>query len=436
MEASLLVAGQRAEVVVRRQQLDTLATRLARGLDDHLEQRRPDARALSQRVDRDDLVRLGAELVVTSPTQSSPSKAAKPGSAAGFQTLPRPVTIASPQRSTIVRSTQSWSAAVKARTLRGSVDLRLLELPRVVDVDRLPLGEDVERGLTGFAVAVAGVLGPAEREMHLGADRPRVDVRDPGLEVAHRAEGRVHVAGEDRRRKPELDPVRDADRLVDILHADQRGGGPEDLLLRDPHPGVDVTEDRRPVEVAVAEPVAAGHLAAGQELGALVLPDRRVRVDFLERALVDHRADVDAFLPAGAETQLLGGLDEARLQLLVGAFLDDHARGRGAALAGGAEGRPENPLDRELEIGVLEDDDRILAAQLEVDVLQVVGGVPHHLDAGLARASERDHGHVRMADEPVADLAPAPVDDVDHACRHAGLREQLDEALAEKRRVG
>src|SRR5204862_1885563 len=102
------------------------------------------------------------------------------------------------------------------------------------------------------------------------------------------------------------------DRVVDVLHADQRRRGPEDLLLRDPHPGVDVPEDRRPVEVAVAEPVAAGHLTTGQELGALVFPDRRVRVDLLERALVDHGADVDAFLPAWAETQLLGRLDEPR----------------------------------------------------------------------------------------------------------------------------
>ena len=61
------------------------------------------------------------------------------------------------------------------------VDLRALQLARVVDVDRLPLGEDVERRLAGLAVAVAGVLRAAEREVHLGADRARVDVRDPGL---------------------------------------------------------------------------------------------------------------------------------------------------------------------------------------------------------------------------------------------------------------
>src|SRR5205085_5013833 len=72
--------------------------------------------------------------------------------------------------------------------LGGGVDLGFLEPPRVVDVDRLPLGEDVERRLAGLAVAVTRLLRPAERQMDLGADRARVDVRDSRVQVAHRAE--------------------------------------------------------------------------------------------------------------------------------------------------------------------------------------------------------------------------------------------------------
>src|SRR5215208_907972 len=109
------------------------------------------------------------------------------------------------------RTASSASRGTKTTSLRstasaGRVDLRLLQLPRVVDVDRLPLGEDVERGLARFAMAVPGVLRAAERQVHLGADRARIDVRDPCFEVAHRAEGGVHVAREDRGREAELDP--------------------------------------------------------------------------------------------------------------------------------------------------------------------------------------------------------------------------------------
>src|SRR3954453_10911781 len=100
--------------------------------------------------------------------------------------------------------------------LRGSVDLGLLEPARVVHVDRLPLGEDVERGLPRLAVAVARLLGAAEGQVHLGARRAGVDVRDAGLEVAHRPEGLVDVAREDRGGEAVLDPVRHADRLVEV----------------------------------------------------------------------------------------------------------------------------------------------------------------------------------------------------------------------------
>src|SRR5580765_5641721 len=75
------------------------------------------------------------------------------------------------------------------------VDLRSLEATAEVDVDRFPLGERVERRMAGLAVAVAGLLPAAEREVRLGPGRPGVDVDDPGLEVAHRPERGVGVAG-------------------------------------------------------------------------------------------------------------------------------------------------------------------------------------------------------------------------------------------------
>src|SRR3954447_6593831 len=125
------------------------------------------------------------------------------------------------------------------------VDLRALQLAAVVDVDRLPFGEDIERGLAGFAVAVARLLHAAEREVHLGAGRAGVDVGDAGLQVAHRLERLVDVAREDRRREAVLDAVRGANRILEGVDRDQRRGRPEDLLLRDAHLRVDVGEHGR-----------------------------------------------------------------------------------------------------------------------------------------------------------------------------------------------
>ena len=115
--------------------------------------------------------------------------------------------------------------------------------------------------------------------------------------------------------------------------------------------------------------------------------------------------------------------------------MDDDAAGRGAALAGGAERRPDDAVDGEIEVGVVHDDDPVLAAELQVDVLEVLGGGLEHRDAGLPRPGQRDHADVRMPHDPVPHLAAEPVHEVDDAVGHAGLDEQLDEALREHRRV-
>src|SRR3954453_13396988 len=225
---------------------------------------------------------------------------------------------------------KTCKTAFTAGRLRGDVDLGPLKPAGVVDVDRLPLGEDVEGGLARLAMAVPGVLRPAEREMDFGAGRAGVHIRDPCLEVAHRPKRLVHVAREDGGREPVLDPVRDANRLVEVAHLDERRGRAEDLLLRDAHLRVDVGEDRRAVVEALREVAVGRDLAAREEPRALLLAALRVRVDLLDCCLVDHGSDVGPVVPPRPEPHLLGPLDEARLQQIVDALLHNDAR-RGSA---------------------------------------------------------------------------------------------------------
>ena len=116
-------------------------------------------------------------------------------------------------------------------------------------------------------------------------------------------------------------------------------------------------------------------------------------------------------------------------------LVDDDPARSGAALTGGAERRPDDPVDGQVEVGVVEDDDRVLAAELEVDPLEVLRAVLHDGHARVARAGERDHGHIGMAYQPIADGAPTAVHDVDDALGDTGLVQQLDEALPERGRV-
>ena len=115
--------------------------------------------------------------------------------------------------------------------------------------------------------------------------------------------------------------------------------------------------------------------------------------------------------------------------------MDDHAARRGAALARCPERRPGDTLDGQIEVGVVHHDDPVLAAELEVDVLEIVGCGLRDEDARLARPRERDDGNVGVAHEAVAGLFAEAVDDVDDAGREARLGEELDEPFGEEGRV-
>src|SRR6476659_1610894 len=100
-----------------------------------------------------------------------------------------------------MRVSRSSSVTARISTAPASlvVNLGALEAAAEVDVDRLPLGERVERRVAGLAVAVAGLLPAAERQVRLGAGRARIHVDDARLQVAHRPERRVGIAREDGR---------------------------------------------------------------------------------------------------------------------------------------------------------------------------------------------------------------------------------------------
>src|SRR6266700_4616465 len=73
------------------------------------------------------------------------------------------------------------------------VDLGALEPVGIVDIHGLPLGEKIDRGDGGFAVAVAGLLRTAEGQVGLRANGRRVHVDNSGVEIASGLEGAGHV---------------------------------------------------------------------------------------------------------------------------------------------------------------------------------------------------------------------------------------------------
>src|SRR5207253_5200821 len=104
----------------------------------------------------------------------------------------------------------------------SSVNLRALEPSAEIDVHRFPFREDVERGRARFAMAVAGCLRATEGQMHFGADGRRVDVKDPGVEIAHRRERAVDILSVDRSGQTVLHGIADGDRLIERSAANNR----------------------------------------------------------------------------------------------------------------------------------------------------------------------------------------------------------------------
>ena len=111
---------------------------------------------------------------------------------------------------------------------------------------------------------------------------------------------------------------------------------------------------------------------------------------------------------------------------------DEHAGGGRAVLAGVEVARDRDALDRRLDVGVVEDHDRGLAAELEVDALEVGRRAGGDLGAGADRAGDGDHGGGGVLDEQAAGLAVAG-DDVEGAGGQE-LRGELGEAERALRR--
>ena len=149
--------------------------------------------------------------------------------------------------------------------------------------------------------------------------------------------------------------------------------------------------------------------AAGDEL-ALAAADVDVRRDLVDRAGVDERPDVGRVVEARPEAQLASARLQPLEERLDDRAVDDHARARRAALAGRPEGGPQDPVGREVEVGVLEHDDAVLAAELQGEPLEPPAGLRPRSTGPVADEPVNEMtADVGVIDDRVADLGAAPV---------------------------
>ena len=151
------------------------------------------------------------------------------------------------------------------------------------------------------------------------------------------------------------------------------------------------------------QPAALVRLAAEQHLGALRARVLDVRDDLVEPLAVDERADVHALL--GADPDAQGG-DRLRVALderVVDAVLHEQAVGGDADLAGVAELAQDGAGDGLVEVGVVEDEERRVAAELERELHDLAGALRHQDLADGRRSREGELAHDRVARQLAAD---------------------------------
>ncbi|CAM5743836.1 hypothetical protein SHIRM173S_02582 [Streptomyces hirsutus] len=129
---------------------------------------------------------------------------------------------------------------------------------------------------------------------------------------------------------------------------------------------------------------------------------------------VVERTEEDVLVVGGTRLRVGGGLGEGGDELVVDRLVDEDTRGGRTVLAGVEEARDGDVLHGLGDVGVLEDDDRRLAAQLQVDALEVLGRGLGDLHAGPHRTGDGRHRRGLVLDHHAAGVAVA-ADDVEDA---------------------
>ena len=185
--------------------------------------------------------------------------------------------------------------------------------------------------------------------------------------------GAEDVAGPRRGGEPVRGVVGQVEALVVVVEGQCDQDRAEDLVLDDLGVLRGVDDERRLV-VGAAPPAPAGHAAAGDDLGA----GRRARSTIAGDPVAVRRrrsaAEVGGRVVGSPSTTADMSVGDAGDEGVVERALHVGAGGRGAVLPGVDQRAGDRAVGRGVEVGVVEDDEGRLAAELEVDPLDGAGG--------------------------------------------------------------
>ncbi len=280
----------------------------------------------------------------------------------------------------------------------------------------------LEDALGAVPAAEAGVLHAAHRRLDaaVGGRVALVDVDGAGAQPGGDLAAAPGVLRPDRGVQAVRRGVGLLDRLVLGLEAVDGDDRPEGLLGADGHGLRDTVEDGGLVEVRAD--VRAGD-PAGDQLRAPLDGVGDMRLDRLQLPLPHQRTHVGAVGQGGTEPHRLGAGGEALQEGVGDRLVDVEPLDGDAELAGRGEAGAYGTRRGLLDVGVLQHQHGVLAAEFEGDADQAGGGALGDLAAGAGGAGEGDV--VRVLDDLGSDDRALAEDDLEDLGGQAGLDEQV-----------
>nr|ART40488.1 K624 [uncultured bacterium] len=268
--------------------------------------------------------------------------------------------------------------------------------------------------------ADAGVLHAAEGRAQV-AQEPGVDPHDAGLELRRHAVRAGQVRAPDRRRQAVIGVVGQFQHLFFGVERRHRHHRAEDFLALGLAIAAQTHDHGRLQERALGQMrrQAVRTLAAGQEGGAIGLGRVQEALHARQVLARDQRAQRGGRIGRIAHLhRAADALDQLVQKRLVQRALHVDARTAQAHLALIGEGRAHGRFDTGVEVCVGKDQVRVLAAQLEGQLLQAAGRRAHDDLPGGGLAGEGDAVHVRVFGQGRAGrIAAKAVHHVQHARR-------------------
>src|SRR5215211_7528802 len=246
---------------------------------------------------------------------------------------------------------------------------------------------------TSFA-AEARVLDAAERGGGVG-DHALVEADHAGFDALADAQSALQVAGVDVGYETVLGIVGGGYGSFFRIEGGDRSNGAEDLLLQERRVPGDFVEDGGAVEVARALHL----LGADHDAGAFAEGVFYEIGDLLALVAVDEGAYLDALLGAAPDLHGFHTLRELLGELVRNAVCDMEAVGGGARLADVAHLGDHGALDRRVDVGVVEDEERGVAAEFHRDAQELLGRLGDELAPYLGRAREGELAGARIGDK-------------------------------------